>query len=382
VNFDISEEQELLQETIRQYVDNECPATRIRELFDSGEGWDPTFWKGLVEMGVAGLVVPEEYGGAGLELLDLALACETLGYGGAPGPFFGHSLACLALMLGGSEAQKKKWLPRLAVGEALGSVALCEEGGAWQPEAWHSGVDDSTGAAALGEARSTWESEGQDIASAALSGTRPFVPHASRADLIVVGTAGPGLALVEREGAGVECEAYAGVDRVRPLDTLTLKGAGCEVLPGGAEAAPRLRDAGLILLAADAFGSGRRLVDMCVEYAKQREQFGVTIGHFQALKHQLVSMAVEMEPGRGLFWYAAHAFDHIQDEAPRTAALAKAHICDRAMQVSRDAVEAHGGIGFTWECDVQLWFKRVMFDRTFLGRPALHRERAAQMAGW
>ena len=382
MNFDISEEQELLLETLRQYVDNECPPTRIRELFDSGEGWDPTFWKGLVEMGVGGLVVPEEYGGAGLELLDLALASEAMGYGGAPGPFLGHSLACLAISLAGSEEQKKKWLPRLAVGEALGSVALCEESGVWQPEDWRLAVDEPTGAAALGEAKSTWDSEDVSVSGSVLTGTRPYVPHASRADVIVVGTASPGLALVERESVGVETAAFDAVDRVRPLDTLTLKGAACEVLPGGAQAAPRLRDAALVLLAADGFGTGRRLVDMSVEYAKNREQFGVSIGHFQALKHQLVSMAVEVEPARGLYWYAAHAFDHIRDEAPRSAALAKSHICDRVMQVSRDACEAHGGIGFTWECDVQMWFKRAMFDRTFMGRPALHRERAAKMAGW
>ncbi len=358
MNFDISEEQALLQETIRQYVENECPPTRIRELFDSGEGWDPTFWKGLVEMGLAGLVVSEEHGGAELELLDLALAQESLAYGGAPGPFLGHALACLALEMAGSEAQKKHWLPRLAVGEALATVALCEAGDGWQPDDWK---------IAAGET---------------LSGSKTYVPHASRADLIVVGTAGPGLALVEREATGVEVDAFEGVDRVRPLDTVTFRNTPCEALPGGAEAAPRLRDAGLVLLAADAFGTGRRLVDMSVEYAKTREQFGVTIGHFQALKHQLVDMALDIEPSRGLFWYAAHAFDHIPDEASRTAAIAKAHICDRAMQIGRDAVEAHGGIGFTWECDVQMWFKRAMFDRAFLGQPSLHRERAARLGGW
>ena len=143
-----------------------------------------------------------------------------------------------------------------------------------------------------------------------------------------------------------------------------------------------MRDAALVLLAADAFGSGQRLLDMCVQYAKEREQFGVTIGHFQALKHQLANLALEIEPTRGLYWYAAHAFDHVQDESARTAALAKAHITDRTMQIARDAVEAHGGIGFTWECDVQIWFKRAMFDRAWMGTPSVHRERAAQMAGW
>jgi alkylation response protein AidB-like acyl-CoA dehydrogenase len=108
----------------------------------------------------------------------------------------------------------------------------------------------------------------------------------------------------------------------------------------------------------------------------------VTIEHFQAVKHQLANMAVELEPSRGLFWYAAHAFDHIEEESERAAALAKAHISDRVMQIARDSVEAHGGIGFTWECDVQLWFKRSMFNRAFLGTPSVHRERAAQLAGW
>ncbi len=121
---------------------------------------------------------------------------------------------------------------------------------------------------------------------------------------------------------------------------------------------------------------------MSVEYAKTREQFGVTIGHFQALKHQLSNMAVDLEPSRGLFWYAAHAFDHVPEDATRYAALAKSHITDCAIRVARDAVEAHGGIGFTWECDVQIWFKRAMFDRAFLGAPSLHRERAAKLASW
>ena len=162
---------------------------------------------------------------------------------------------------------------------------------------------------------------------------------------------------------------------------MVFEGAPCELLPDAA-AGTRLRDAALVLLAADAFGAGSRLVDMSVEYDRTREQFGVTIGHFQALKHQLANMAVEIEPCRGLFWYAAHAFDHIQPESERSAAVAKAHITDCAMQIARDAVEAHGGIGFTWECDVQLWFKRVMFDRALLGTPSVHRERVAQLSGW
>jgi alkylation response protein AidB-like acyl-CoA dehydrogenase len=358
VNFDVSEEQQLLQETIKQFLANECPPTRLREIFESDTGHDPALWKGLVEMGIAGLSIPEAYGGAGLEMIDLALAAETLGYGGAPGPFFGHALASLAIELGGSDTQKERWLPRLATGEAVGSIALGEGNGAWSPDQWTLAAGDR------------------------LSGAKSYVPFGSLADLLVVGVSGGGLALVENTAEGIALEAIEGADRSRRLDDVRFEGTPCEPLEDGVAAAPRVRDAALVLLAADAFGAGTRLVDLCVEFAKTREQFGVTIGHFQALKHQLANMAVEIEPARGLFWYAAHAFDHLPEESERTAALAKAHITDRTMQIARDAVEAHGGIGFTWECDVQIWFKRAMFDRAFLGTPSVHRERVAQLAGW
>jgi alkylation response protein AidB-like acyl-CoA dehydrogenase len=358
VNFDVSDEQRLLQDTVRQFLDGECPITRLREIFESDASHEPALWKGMMELGLGGLLVPEEHGGTGLEMIDLALVAETLGYGGAPGPFLGHSLAVVALLLGGSDAQKKSWLPRLAVGDALGSVALGESGGVWGPEQW----------TLAGEAT--------------LTGTKSYVPAAAAADLLVVGVRGGGLVLVEKSASGIGIEPIEAADRSRRLDTVSFDATPCEALAGGAAAAPRLRDAGLVLLAADAFGAGSKLLDMSVEYAKNREQFGVTIGHFQALKHQLANMAVDIEPSRGLFWYAAHAFDHIPDDAERAAALAKAHITDRAMQIARDSVEAHGGIGFTWECDVQIWFKRAMFDRAFLGTPAVHRERCAQLAGW
>jgi alkylation response protein AidB-like acyl-CoA dehydrogenase len=358
MNFDLSEEQQLLQDTIRQFLENECPVTRLREVFDSDNGFDATLWKGLAELGLAGLHLDEAYGGAGLEVLDLALAAETLGYGGAPGPFLGHVLAGLAIQLAGSDAQKQRWLPQLATGDAIGTIAFGEEGSTWQPEQWALSGEDT------------------------LSGTKLNVPYASIAELIVVGVAGAGLVVVEKDASGLDVVAMQGVDRSRRIDAVTFDATPCEALPGGAAAAGRVRDAALVLLAADAFGGGARLVDMSVEYAKTREQFGVTIGHFQALKHQLANMAVELEPSRGLFWYAAHAFDHVPEESARAAALAKAHIAERVMQIARDSVEAHGGIGFTWECDVQLWFKRAMFDRAFLGAPAVHRERVAEMAGW
>ena len=357
MNFGLSEEQELLQETVRGFVQNECPPQRLRELFDRGDTEDGGLWEGLCKMGIGGLIIPEAYGGAGLELLDLALVAEIMGGSALPGPLLGHALASLAVVLGGSESQKESWLPRLASGDALGTVALGEENESWEPASWKAAFVDGR-----------------------VSGVKPYVPHGSASDLIVVGVAGGGLVLIERGANGLKIEPMAGVDRTRPLDRLVL-----EAVPGEPLVEPvasRVRDAGLVLLAADAFGGASKLVELSLEYARSREQFGQPIAQFQAVKHRLADMAVEVEPSRGLYWFAAHALDHIPDESERAAALAKAHITDRFMQISRDAVEIHGGIGFTWECDVQIWFKRAMFDRTFLGGPAHHRERAATLAGW
>ncbi|MDX1649023.1 MAG: acyl-CoA dehydrogenase family protein, partial [Myxococcota bacterium] len=281
MDFGLSEEQQLLQQTIEQLLRSECPPTRVREVFDEGTGRDDALWAKLLELGLGGLAVPEEKGGAGLGLLELALAAETLGHGAAPGPFLFHGLAGLALRLGGSPAQQERWLPKLAAGEALGSVALAEEGGLWQPEEWT-----------------------LDASGGRLSGTKTWVPYAAEADLLVVGVRGGGLALVETAAGGVEAKDAGGVDRTRRLDVLRLDGASAELLPGE-DAGERLRDAACVLLAADALGGAGRLVEASVQYANQREQFGVTIGHFQALKHQLAEMALAVEPARGLVWYAA-----------------------------------------------------------------------------
>ena len=359
MDFGLSEEQELLQETVRGWVANECPAPRLRELFDGDAAFDEGLWKGLSEIGIAGLAIPEEFDGAGMEVLDLALVSEVLGEGAVPVPFLGHSLAALAIAAAGSDAQKSRWLPALATGELVGAVALGEGDGRWLASEWS--VRDEGGV---------------------LSGTKRFVPHGAAAGLFVVGTAGGGLAVVEAGATGVKLEAEDGIDRTRRLDTLTLENAAGETLPGGAEAAGRLRDAALVLLAADAFGAAWKLIRMTIEYTSQREQFDTPLTQFQGVKHELANNAVAIEPTRGLFWYAAHALDHIPAEAEESAALAKSHITDRAVDIGRSCIELHGGIGFTWECDAHMWLKRVMFDRTWLGGPDVHRERVAAISGW
>lgn len=333
MDFALSEEQELLQETVRSFVAKECPPQLARQVFDGERGGAAKLWSGLVEMGIAGLVIPEKFGGAGLELLDLALVSEELGRGVVPVPFLGHALASLAIAQGGSAAQQARWLPKLASGEALGAVAFSE-----------------------------------------------FVPGADTADVIIAARADGTLALIDAKAAGVAAKPVASNDRGRPVFSVALESVASEPLPRGELA--RLRDAALVLLAADAFGAAHRLVRMTVEYAKTRQQFGQPIAQFQALKHQLANMAVDVDPARGLWWYAAHVYDHEPARAERAAALAKAHITERAQQVARDAVECHGGIGFTWESDVQLWFKRILFDRQWLGTPEEHRGRIAQMSDW
>jgi alkylation response protein AidB-like acyl-CoA dehydrogenase len=359
MDFGLSEEQELLQDTVREFMSGELPPTRLREIFESGSGHDPALWRGAAEVGLCGLIVPERFGGAGLELLDLALAFEILGAAAMPGPFLGHALACVALAHGASDAQRERWLPRLASGEAIASVALAEPGDAWTPETWSS-----------------------KLTGERISGEKHFVECAHLADLLVVGTAGGELALVEGGSEGVQAAPVDGVDRTRALAHLQLNNAVAEPLPRGTQACEALLDAGRILLAADAFGAAWKLLDLTVEYTKTREQFGMPIAQFQAVKHQLANLVTELESTRGLFWYAAHAFDHRPAERGLVASAAKAHITDVAVDVGRSAVELHGGIGFTWECDVQFWVKRTMFDRTYLGGLDAQLDRLAQLGDW
>jgi alkylation response protein AidB-like acyl-CoA dehydrogenase len=359
MDFDLSDEQRLLQDTVGQFIDNECPLSRLRELYDDEVGYDPVLWKGLAELGLAGIHLPEEFGGSDLEVLDLAIVSETLGSHAAPVPFLSHSLASLAISLAGDAAQKSRWLPALASGETLATIALAEADGGWLPGDW------------------------SIEATPKISGTKEIVEFGEHADVFVVGLAGGRFGIVERDATGVEIQRVESADRTRRISRVSFDETPIDLLAeGGTEVAARVRDVGLVLIAADAFGGAKKLVDMSVEYAKNREQFGVTIGHFQALKHQLANMAVEIEPTRALYWYAAHALDHVPDEAERTAAIAKSHITDRYQQVARDATEAHGGIGYTWEGDTQIWFKRAMFDRVFLGTARLHQKRAADLAGW
>jgi len=359
MDFGLTEEQDMLQEMLRSFVQNECPTTRLRELFDEGTGHDPALWSAMAEMGVAGLIVPEEQGGAGMEILDLAVVAEILGEAALPSPFLGHSLACLGILLRGSDAQQAEVLPALASGERIASLALQESATSWMPRDWTAKLDGGR-----------------------LSGTKTIVLHAEIADAFLVGVQGGDLAWVDAGAEGLRIESINGVDRSRPFATLHFDGTPATLLEGGSGETSKLLGAAAVLLAADAFGAATKLIDLDVAYAHSREQFGQPIAQFQSIKHQIARLATDLEPTRALWWYAAHALDHLPDDADRSASLAKAHITDRAMHVARESVELHGGYGFTWECEVQMWFKRIMLDRSLLGTPEDHRERCAELGGW
>ena len=361
MDFGLSQDQVMLKETVRRYLAERCPTTRVRQIMESESGHDETLRDGLAEIGVAGLVVPAEYDGLGRELLDLALVAEEFGYAATPGPFFNSSLAVVALAEGGAETQKRRWLPGLGSGELIGTVAIGESEGEWEPARLKAQVEDGK-----------------------LSGEKPLVPYAGLADVFIVAARdaqGGGLWLVEKGAPGIEITPLKGSDMTRRLAAVTFKNTPAEPLPDRG-ALVRTFDAGSILIAADAYGGARRCLEMATSYALTREQFGQVIGAFQAVKHQLANMAADLEPSLALYWYAAHAFDHIRDQCSRHASMVKAHMTDLYDRIARDSTEIHGGIGFTWEFDLHLWFRRSIFDRSFFGDSALHRARAADLSGW
>lgn len=376
IDFGLSEEQEALQRAAREFLARECPPALVRETANGDDGVPRALYRQMAELGWLGLVVPEAHGGLGLGTLDLALVLEELGRAAAPGPFLSTQLAIRALMLAGTAAQKKTWLPRLAAGEAFATLAHAEESDRHDPE----GV----------------QLKAQKIRGGfQLRGTKLFVPEAPGADLFVVaartragtGETGVSLFLVPRETKGVRVKPQHGVDITRRTGELVLRDATLPAdallgrLHGGWPVLARLLDLAAVGIAADCLGGAQRTLEMAVAYAGVREQFGRTIGSFQAIKHIAAEMVADVEPARSLVWYAAHAFDVRPREAARAAAMAKASLSDVYARTARRSVEIHGGIGFTWEFDLQLWFKRAHANELAFGDPAWHRERVATAIG-
>jgi len=368
MDFGLSEEQQQLKESARAFLSGECPTAFVRKIMATDDGYPRELYAQIAKLGWSGLVVPEKFGGAGLGMLDMAMILEEGGYAAMPGPFlFSSVLAASALKLGGSEQLNSKWLTALAEGKAIGTVAVVERAGSIDP------VDIDAIAA-------------KDRAGWRLDGTKMFVPYANVADFIVVAAKDSArqisLFVVDAKAPGVTIRSLKNLDLTRRVSSVELKGAPAERLGGGTDLFAKLIDVAAVAVAADSLGGIERSLEMAVEYSKVREQFGKPIGSFQALKHAAAEIVADLEPARAMLWYAAYAQDIGAPDASRTAAMAKARLCDVYSRGSDRAVLMHGGIGFTWEHDMHLWFKRARFNESCFGSPAYHRERIAALGAY
>jgi alkylation response protein AidB-like acyl-CoA dehydrogenase len=361
MDFGLSEEQRLLEASLRRFLETERPVARVREIIATPEGRDDALWQALAGMGVLGVLVPEEHGGSGLGLLDAAVAAEVLGRCIAPAPFLGTAvMAAVAIAAAGTPAQQKEWLPKIAGGGLRIGVAATE---LFAPR----------------DEAALRVQAGRLVGQALM-----VVDGAADAYLVPVGR--ESLVLVPRGAPGLALELLPTIDRTRRFAELVAEGVGPVEWIGGPGAAAtgiqRMVDAGRVAVAADVLGACETAIERSVAYAQQRVQFGRTIGSFQAVKHLCAEMVAELEPARSLVWYAAHAFEAIPREASLLAAHAKAHLCEIGTRIVRTATEVHGGIGFTDAHDLHLWFKRVGVDRQLLGTPDGAREDAARLQGW
>jgi alkylation response protein AidB-like acyl-CoA dehydrogenase len=350
----------MMQDSVNRTLERVSPLERVRKAAGH-EPYAADVLNALVELGVPGILIPEEHGGLGLKLLDAALAAEALGRHVAPVPFVASCvMAPIALIGAGSDAQKKKYLPKLAAGELIAGAAISEQA---------AGAREKAGITAKG---------------GKLSGRTMFVLDFGAANIIVVADKFAGLHIVGAKAKGLEKTALNTIDATRAIGELNFDNVEAEPLSSGNPAATldRMIDAGRIMLAADTLGSSGRMIEKAVDYAKERKQFGRVIGSFQAVKHLCAEMIAELEPCRSLIWYAAYAFDEFPDQSRRMAAHAKAHTSEAGTFVARTTTEVHGGMGFTDLLGLHYWFKRIGFNRQALGGPEKVRHDAAVAQGW
>ena len=361
MDFGLSDEQRLLADSLAGFLEKELPTPRVREIAATPSGHDAELWRALAAQGAAGVLVPEAFGGSGLSLLDAVVVAQALGFAAAPTPFLSTAVMAPFALASASPAVAKEWLPRIATGDACFSVAANER--------W-----------------SRREGAGVREQGDRLAGKTLFAIDAPCADAFLVATDAGSLALVPRDAQGLRVQPLSTLDGTRRVGELVFEnarpGEWIGARGGAGDTVERMLDAGRVALAADLLGCCDRALAMAVGYAKQRVQFGRAIATFQAVKHLCAEMAAEIEPARSLLWYAAYAFDASPAEAPLQAALVKSHLADVGRAVVRTATEVHGGIGFTDEHDLQLWYKRAHVDAQLLGSPEWLRERAARHQGW
>jgi alkylation response protein AidB-like acyl-CoA dehydrogenase len=371
MDFSFSPDQQLLKNSARAFLDEHCKPEFVRAMFDDPRGESEALWKEIAQLGWLGLALPEEVGGSGLGMVETAILLEEMGRVAFPGPYLATSLVGHALLTAGSPAQKSRWLPALANGSARGALALMERSLDWGPEAI------ATHASRSGHG---W----------VLTGLKQFVPWPQVADVMLVSARAPeGLTLFLVEPASARklgLSMMTGMDLTTRLGTVTLDGVAVEgdaVLgtPGGAgPLLEALLQRGAVAAAAEMLGAARRCLDMAVSYAKVREQFGQPIGSFQAIRHKCAEMLLEVENSHAATYYAAWALDAGADDAALAASVAKAYVNDASRKVCGEAIQVHGGIGFTWEYDLHLYFKRAKALEVQYGDADFHRERVLRAA--
>ncbi|MEN8182376.1 MAG: acyl-CoA dehydrogenase family protein [Myxococcota bacterium] len=357
MDFGLSEDQLLLEKTLRSFLQDRVPIARVRELRDEPCPNDRKIWKALAELGATGVLIPEAHGGSGLSLLDAALVSESLGHAVTPTPFL-SSAVMVPIALGAlAGAEPGPWLAGIATGDLVFGVAATET-------------------------FSVREGAGVRLSGGRLSGKALMALDACGADHVLLALGSHGLAVVRADAAGLTTSRLSTIDATRCLAELVLEEVAPEaVFEDASEAIARMLDAGRIALAADSLGACEAMIEQAVGYAQQRKQFDRVIGSFQAVKHMCAEMIAELEPARSLLWYAAHSFDALPGEAPLMASQLLAHVSEIGREIASVATQVHGGIGWTDEQNLHFWFKRIGVARHLLGGPEQLRDRAASLQG-
>jgi alkylation response protein AidB-like acyl-CoA dehydrogenase len=367
VDFAFSPDQQLLKNSARAFLDEHGTSAFVRRMMDDPVGHDEGAWKELAQLGWLGLTVPEAYGGAGLGLVETAIVLEEMGRAAYPGPYFATVvLGSSVLAAAGDAAQKERWLTAIAAGQARATLALQEEHLDW------------------GSATATTRAEAT-ATGYALTGVKRFVPWAHVADVLFIPARGPegvSLFLVEASAPGLRLSPLTGIDLSTRWSEVQLAATPAVLVGGVGQTAPTL-DAVLrraaVAAAAEMLGAARKCLELSVGYAKVREQFGQPIGSFQAIRHKCAEMLLEVENSHAATYYAAWAQDAGADDAALAASVAKSYVGDAARRVCGEAIQVHGGIGFTWEYDLHLYFKRAKSLEGLYGDADWHREQIVRL---
>jgi alkylation response protein AidB-like acyl-CoA dehydrogenase len=366
MNFGFTEEQELLRQEVRKFLDARCDGEEVRKIAETPEGYSKELWKEISELGWVGLTIDEAHGGAGLGWVDLVVLLEETGRSLFPSPLLANTIAAAAIAEGGRETQRARWLPGLADGSSIATLALVEASDRIDADGIElSGSTDGTGFRLTGEKR--------------------YVLDAGNADLFVVAfraDAGLRLAVVPADAAGVTVENTPSMDLTKRMGNVRFEDVAVgrdDVL----DSAPleRIVDLATAAVTAEMVGAAEGAHALTVKFAGERVQFGKPIGQFQGVKHPLAEMYVDVESFKSLVHYAAWALDEGHEDAPRAVSMAKAYASDAFARIGIDAVQLHGGVGYTWEYDAQLYLKRSKWARPIYGDATWHYERIASLGG-